>query len=71
MLVRYKYRSMRAGTQPKGGRDARYQADSEDVKKIFKYEDVMWMTVEMPDGTYWYYNCGKWTHFKSYRSFMQ
>jgi len=72
MLVKYKYRTTRRGTEPKG-KHQRFQADTDDIKRLFKYEKdiIMWMVVDMPDGSHWYYNRGHWTQFNCYRSFFQ
>lgn len=57
MILRYIYRSSKVGTSK-----CWYAAEMEDVMKIFKYDDVMWMLVQRLDtGEMRWWNGHKWT----------
>lgn len=62
MLVRYIYRTNNYGTFPRQhARPAWYVADQDDLMKVFKYEDVMWMLVQnLMTGEYKWWDGHRW-----------
>lgn len=58
MLIRYMYRSLEAGTQPRQTCSPKwYIADQDDFMKIFKYDTVVWAAVQnLVTGEYKWWN---------------